>query len=138
MNINKPSFHENLRSSRKRNTNRLKRNMTDQFGQNVFGFTGMGRIRDVMASTSRMFDIFDPITLYTARSVCPLTAPVRLTSNSGADVPMATIVRPITKGERLKRRATETLLLMRILPLKTNSAKPINRRRYTIGSLGRV
>jgi hypothetical protein len=103
--------------------------MTDQFGQKVFGFTGMGRIRAVTASTSRTFEIFDPITLYIARSECPLTAPVRLTSSSGADVPMATIVRPITKGERLKRRATETLLLMRILPLKTNSAKPINRRR---------
>ena len=132
MKINKPSFHENLRSSRKRKTRRLKMNMTDQLGQKVFERTGIGKIRAVTANTRRTFEIFDPITLYIATSACPLMAPVRLTSNSGADVPMATMVSPIRKGESLKRRAIETLLLMRILPLKTNSAKPINRNRYTI------
>ena len=46
-----------------------------------------------------------PTTLPMARSDWPLTAEIALTTNSGVEVPNATIVNPITKLEMLKRRA---------------------------------
>jgi len=46
-----------------------------------------------------VFAIFEPITFQSARSVCHLRAENTFTNNSGAEVPNATIVRPITKGD---------------------------------------
>ena len=48
-----------------------------------------------------MFAILLPITFPTARSVFPFAAEKRLTVSSGAEVPKATIVRPITISETL-------------------------------------
>ena len=46
-----------------------------------------------------MLKILLPITLPSARSACPASADTVLTAISGALVPKATTVRPITKGE---------------------------------------
>lgn len=46
----------------------------------------------------RVFAMFDPTIFPRARSVCPLRAERILTNNSGAEVPKATTVRPITSG----------------------------------------
>ena len=45
---------------------------------------------------SIVLNTLEPTTLPTAISVVPLKAETKLTKNSGADVPMATTVRPIT------------------------------------------
>lgn len=50
-------------------------------------------------STSQVFAIFDQITFHSANSVCPLKADKIFTNNSGALVPKATIVKPMTRGE---------------------------------------
>lgn len=47
----------------------------------------------------RTFAMFDPMTFHSASSVCHLKPESTFTNNSGAEVPKATIVRPITKGE---------------------------------------
>jgi hypothetical protein len=77
--------------------------------------------------------MFEPTTLYIARSVCPFNAPVKLTSSSGAEVPTATTVNPMTKEDSFNLRAMEILDEMRILPLKMSKTKPSSRRRYCIG-----
>ena len=78
------------------------KNMNGQLRLIVCGATGMGNIITVIAKTSAMLAIFDPITFPSAISGCPVTAAPKLTINSGAEVPKATIVRPITNDEILK------------------------------------
>lgn len=66
-----------------------------------------GYIRPATPRIKRMFEMFDPIALPIARSGLPPTAATMLTRSSGADVPNATIVRPITNGEILSLFAIE-------------------------------
>lgn len=48
---------------------------------------------------SSIFAIFDPTTFQIASPVSPFKAEKVFTKSSGAEVPKATIVRPITSGE---------------------------------------
>jgi hypothetical protein len=50
-------------------------------------------------STSQVFAIFEPTTFHKANSVCHFSADNTFTKSSGALVPNATIVSPITRGE---------------------------------------
>ncbi len=56
-------------------------------------------------STSHVFAILDPMTFQSAKSVCPFIAESIFTKSSGALVPKATIVRPITRADIPKRFA---------------------------------
>lgn len=68
-----------------------------------------------------------PTTLPMARSACPLTAEITLTTNSGADVPKATIVKPMTKLETLNRRAiSEAPSVSQSAPLMMSNRPTMN------------
>ena len=56
----------------------------------------IGATRAVTPTISSALNTLLPTTLPTARSAVPLRADTRLTQNSGIEVPIATIVRPIT------------------------------------------
>jgi hypothetical protein len=60
--------------------------------------TDRGRIIAVMPRIRPMLARFDPITFPTARSEFPPSAATVQTTNSGADVPKETTVRPTTMG----------------------------------------
>jgi len=53
----------------------------------------------VIPRTKRMFAIFDPTTLPITISDCPAKTAAIEEANSGKEVPNATIVTPIIKGE---------------------------------------
>lgn len=65
--------------------------------------------------------MFDPITLPIARSLFPLIAALILTSNSGAEVPKATTVKPI------KPWLMFSFTAMAVAP-STSSFPPVKRR----------
>ena len=69
------------------------------------GVTAMGRIRAVRPRISNVFMMLEPTTLPMAMSALPWKAPMKLTTISGAEVPMPTMVRPMTNSLRPKRRA---------------------------------
>jgi len=77
--------------------------------------------------TSHVFAIFDPITFHKASSVCHLKAERIFTKSSGADVPKATIVSPMTRAD------IHNLLAIEEAPSTSTSAhlirtiKPITR-----------
>lgn len=59
-------------------------------------FTMMGATRAEQPTMSSVLRVFEPTTLPTARSGVPFSADTMLTQNSGIDVPMATMVSPMT------------------------------------------
>ena len=67
------------------------------------------------------------MTLPNASSALPLIAAITLTTNSGADVPNATTVKPITKSEIPKRFATADAPSVKALaPIRINANPNIN------------
>ena len=56
----------------------------------------MGVTRAATPTMSNVLKMLLPTTLPTARSGVPFSADIRLTKNSGIEVPMATMVSPIT------------------------------------------
>lgn len=93
---------------------------------------GIGKMRTVAPKTRAMFAMFEPITLPTAIPALSFKALVMLTINSGADVPNATIVIPITKGEIFTAFARATAPLTRNSPPKIKTIKPTRRKRILI------
>ena len=71
------------------------------------GVTVIGRMSAVRPRIKSVLKILEPTTLPMAISAFPWKAPIKLTTISGADVPMPTMVRPMTNSLRPKRRATE-------------------------------
>ncbi len=70
--------------------------------------TGSGSIKAVTPKIKPMLAMLDPITLPSAISELPCMAALRLTINSGAEVPKAITVIPITKGDIFNRSARLT------------------------------
>lgn len=66
------------------------------------GLYTIGFITELKPRTQNKLKIFDPITAPTAMSVCFLYAATAEAANSGNDVPMATIVRPISSSDKPK------------------------------------
>ena len=66
----------------------------------------MGMTSAVHPTIIRMLNMLEPTTFPIAISELPLTADMTLMTSSGAEVPKATIVRPITRSEIRKRLAT--------------------------------
>ncbi len=64
-----------------------------------------GNINALKPITNPTLAIFDPTTLPMAIDEVSLTAAARLTTISGSDVPKATIVNPITSGDKPTRAA---------------------------------
>ena len=82
--------------------------------------------------TTRRLKIFDPTTLLRASSLEWLRAAVVLTANSGALVPNATIVRPMTSSETLNFFAREALPSTNMSAPFTRAANPAAKtRKYT-------
>ena len=66
----------------------------------IFTFvTVMGNIMAVSPKIPNMLNIFEPTILPIATSAFPCNAPIKLTTNSGIDVPTPTMAAPITKSE---------------------------------------
>ena len=79
-----------------------------QMGTSTYTFRLVQKTGAMMAVNPMMakaLKILLPTTLPIAISVLPSMADIRLTTNSGALVPAATMVKPITNEEMLKRRA---------------------------------
>ena len=93
-------------------------------GMSFFTVEGLMTIGATIAAQPTMTIVFmmlEPTTLPTAISGVPLRADMRLTKNSGADVPQATMVRPITISGTPKRRASELApSVRRSAPTSTN------------------
>ena len=58
----------------------------------------IGLISAVKPSMKSVLNMLEPTMLPIAMSALPFKAPVRLTTSSGVDVPMPTIVKPITNS----------------------------------------
>ena len=85
-------------------------------------------IGETMAATptiSSVLKMLLPMTLPTAMSVVPFRAETKLTKNSGADVPMATTVRPITICGTFNRWAIEVAPSVRRSAPHSTNAIPI-------------
>ena len=67
-----------------------------------------GLMAAVTPRISRVLQILDPTALPREMSPCPLSADDIEISNSGAEVPIPTIVRPMTKSESLALLAIAT------------------------------
>ena len=82
---------------------------------------------------SIVLKMFEPTTLPTARSAVPFSAETRLTQNSGADVPSATMVSPITICGICIRSASATApSVRRSAPQRTSTTPAIIIRMFTI------
>ena len=75
---------------------------------------------------SSALKIFDPTTLPTAMSGVSFSADTKLTNNSGADVPAATMVSPITiSGTFIRRASAEAPSVNRSAPHNTSATPTI-------------
>ena len=79
--------------------------VTGQSRRNVSNPTRIGPMIAVIPKTSPRLQMFEPTTLPMARSGLPESADFNEISNSGTEVPKATIVKPTTNGEMCSRRA---------------------------------
>ena len=99
--------------------------MTGQSNFTDLDRTTIGKISAVKPRTRPMFAMFEPITFPNAISGCPFSAALKLTNNSGADVPSETIVRPTTSVEILNLLARHTPPFIRKCPLASKITRPI-------------
>ncbi len=88
------------------------------------GLTQIGAITSVRPRIMPMLAILEPTALPTAISPNPLRAAIRETKNSGADVPMATMVRPISMGDMPKLRAVAAELFTKWSALHMRTIRP--------------
>jgi DNA-directed RNA polymerase subunit H (RpoH/RPB5) len=82
----------------------------------------------VTPSTKAKLQILDPITFPMVKSGLPERAAFTLTNNSGEEVPKATIVKPTTKGEILKRKAMLVDPLTKKSPPRIRTKSPAKRK----------
>lgn len=83
-------------------------------------------------STSQIFAILLPTTLPNVMPDKSDMAALIEMSNSGAEVPKATIVRPIMRCGMFIRTANDTAPRTRISPPKTSSESPATKKTYDI------
>lgn len=89
---------KNVSNARKNKaSDAIRENGTSLYMVELWAFSGYTSA--ATQSTSQVFAIFDPITFHKANSVCHFNAESIFTNSSGAEVPKATIVRPITSWE---------------------------------------
>ena len=103
----------------------------------LVGEIAIGRISDVTPRISRVLKMLEPITLPTAMSALPLIAPMKLTTISGAEVPMPTIVRPITNSLTPSLRAIDDDPSTRISDPTTTRTRPRSNSRMSNHNISR-
>ena len=86
--------------------------------------TVSGATKPVAPRIKPMLAMLEPMTLPTAKSLLPASAACTLTSNSGMDVPMATIVKPIMSTETPKDSARLEAPRTSQLPPKNSATNP--------------
>ena len=79
-----------------------------------------------IANTKPKLAIFEPITLPSAISACPLSAAFKLTINSGMDVAKETTVIPMTIFGIFMIRDKETAAFSNQLPPRMSMTNPSN------------
>lgn len=79
---------------------------------------------DENPSIQKILKIFDPTIFHTAISLCHFRAAMTDVANSGKDVPIATIVKPITISDIPKDRAIVTAQSTNIFPPKKRPTRP--------------
>ena len=84
----------------------------------------MGTMAAVQPTIIKQLKMLLPTTLPIANPALPFNAETTLTVSYGADVPKATMVKPMTKGEILKRLATEAAPSVKALAPIRISANP--------------
>ena len=87
----------------------------------------IGKIKTVIPRTNAILAILEPTTFPTAIPGFPSSALVKLTSNSGADVPNETIVIPTISGEIFMAVEKPTAPFTRNSPPKIKTTKPSKR-----------
>ena len=93
--------------------------------------TCMGRTRAVHPIIINTLKILLPTTLPIAISALPCSEESTLITSSGAEVPKATMVNPITRSEIRKRLATEAApSVSPFAPIKIKANPPINKSRF--------
>ena len=100
--------------------------------QTVPLFTDKGKMTAETPRISKMFAILLPKILPMAMSVFPWMLAIMLTINSGADVPNATMVSPITKDEMPNFLATEEAPSTKKLAPLIRKTKPTAIKTYGI------
>ena len=95
--------------------------------------TFMGSTKAVQPIIIKALNILLPTTLPIAISALPFNAESTLITNSGAEVPKATMVSPITKSEIRKRLATAAEPSVKpFAPAKIRARPPIKRSVFNI------
>ena len=98
---------------------------------NVFRVTAIGANSAVQPTIISVLKILLPTTLPMAISALPFRAEDTLTVNSGADVPKATIVSPITILGMRKRLATDAApSVSQFAPNRMRRSPPISNRMF--------
>ena len=93
----------------------------------------MGTIAAVQPTIIKVLNMLLPTTLPNAISALPFSAETILTVSSGADVPNATIVSPITRLDIWKRLAIEAAPSVRALaPINIRANPPMSRTIFII------
>ena len=98
----------------------------------------MGVTKAVTPVMTMTLNMLLPTMLPTARSGVPPMADIRLTKNSGAEVPMATMVRPIVICGMRMRSATPTAPLVSLSAPHITRAMPATAHKMAIASIIRV
>lgn len=93
---------------------------------------GSGRTRAHSPRMTNTLKMLEPTTLPIATSLWPPMADSTLTTSSGVEVPMATIVRPITNSETRKRWASAAEPSVRKLAPARISPRPSRSSRISI------
>ena len=92
----------------------------------VSGKIDIGATIAATPTISIVLNTFEPTTLPTAKSAVPFRADTKLTQNSGADVPKATIVSPMTScGIRIRSASATAPSVSLSAPQSTSAAPPI-------------
>ena len=94
--------------------------------------TAMGNKAAVRPNIPNTLNILEPTTLPIATSAFPSNAPMKLTTNSGIEVPIPTMAAPITKSDTLYLRAIAAAPATNISAPKPIPTKEIIRMMYSI------
>ena len=127
-----PSIHTSLATKRSTKEARMQRGTSFVM---VLRGTCSGMIAAVTPRIKRTLKMFDPTTLPMAKSGLPLRAESTLTVSSGAEVPKATIVSPITRFEMRNRLATAAAPSVRALAPTRISTSPMTTKTRDIHTL---
>ena len=121
---NAPSTLETVYLVRERTINRMVTAIIRKMSVKIFESTVNGWIVAEVPSTKKMLKILLPMIFPNAMSTCFFNAAVMEVTNSGRDVPTATIVKPTKVSLIPSERAIWMLLLTTRLPPKMMPASP--------------